>query len=88
MIREYKQGDLQRIMLKTIMSNGGKATSKDIWKSTDIPISSVPKIAQHLENRGLIKITLKKIENRKILHFQITRTAMPKIKRLISELEQ
>jgi len=83
-----QQGNNSRIFLKILMAKGGKCSSKEIREEDLLKYNSVPRVAEHLKNRGCITIKKKKVGSRKPMqHFEYVNSALPKIKRLISELE-
>ena len=91
MEKEYEQGDYQRIFLKALVSVGGQSNFKQIKKITNLKSSTITRSAEHLQNRGLIKVKIEKkmINNLpcKVGYYEMNKSAQPKIKRLISELE-
>ncbi len=84
--------DVQKRILKAIVSNGGIANTQEVIELSGLSRTSVHHGTKHLVSRALIsKKTIKRKAKRflppyKTCIFKINKNLMPKIKRLISEI--
>ncbi len=86
--------DVQKRILKAILSNGGVAKCEDIVRLSNLRYPSVVVGCKHLVSRALIVKKVEKIKAKyripphRINTFKLNDNLMPKIKRLISEIGQ
>lgn len=81
--------DVQKRILKAILINGGIANSSEIKDLTGLNILSVNKGANHLVSRALIKKTKpEKAYPRRPNIWSLNNNLIPKIEKLISEIEE
>jgi len=80
--------DVQKRILKAILSNGGTANTREISNLTGFNIWCVNCSTKHLRSRALIsrKKSEKAFPNPPYI-YSLNNKLLPKIKRLISEIE-
>lgn len=87
---ELNPGDVQRIMLKAILENGGTANTNDIIRITGRNRMPIVRSMRYLYLRGLITIERPKMNvgyfGRKLNIYTLKPNRLEKIKRLISQL--
>lgn len=83
--------DVQKRILRAILNLGGTANTDEIMELAKLKRNSVHGGTKHLKSRALIRkhpTTMKKIGGYDKSVFSLNEKLLPKIKRLISEIEE